>query len=164
MRFSLVCEFSWAHCASKYVASTIRALCSRVAEHAGRNSRTGNTLVHTSHSSIRLHVESKWYCCDWKYIKVLRSSSNNLDLRILESLYIFKTRQRLNGNTSASPLHIVNAWCAYMCSCDGNTSASPLHIVNAWCAYMCSCDGNTSASPLHIVNAWCAYTCSCALF
>ena len=41
MRSSLVYEFSCAHCASKYVGSTIRALCFRVAEHAGRSSRTG---------------------------------------------------------------------------------------------------------------------------
>ena len=70
-----------------------------------------NILVHPSHSSIRLHVESK---CDdvdvtENSFKVLSSSPNNLDLRILESLYIFKTRPKLNGNASALPLHIVNA-------------------------------------------------------
>ena len=36
--------------------------------------------------------------------KVLSSSPNNLDLRILESLYVFKTRLKLNGNTSALPI------------------------------------------------------------
>ena len=94
MRSSLVYEFSCAHCTSKYVGSTIRALCSRVAEHAGRSSRTGNILVHPSHSSIRLRVESK---CDVDVIedsfKVLNLSPNNLDLRILESLNIFKLDQ-----------------------------------------------------------------------
>ena len=71
---------------------------------------TGNILVHPSHSSICLHVESK---CDVDAtkdnLKVLSSSSNNLDLRIIESSYTFKTRPKLNGNTSALPLHIVNA-------------------------------------------------------
>ena len=62
----------------------------RVAEHAGRSSRTGNILVHPSQSNIRLHVESK---CDVDVtensFKVLSSSPNNLDLRILESLFIY---------------------------------------------------------------------------
>ena len=52
--------------------------------------------------SIRLHVEIK---CDVDVtedsFKVLHSSPSNLDLRILESLYIFKTRPKLNGNTFA---------------------------------------------------------------
>ena len=107
MRSSLVYEFSCAHCASQSVGSTIRALCFKVAEHAGRNSRTVNTLVHISYSSIRLHVESK---CDVAVtednFKVLSSFSNNLDLRIFESFYIFKTSSKLNGNTSALLLHM----------------------------------------------------------
>ena len=61
MRSYLDYELSCAHCASKYDGSTISALCSRVAEHAGRSSRTGNILLHPSHSKIRLYVESK---CD----------------------------------------------------------------------------------------------------
>ena len=101
MRSSLSCE----HCSSKYFGCS-----SRVAERAGRSSRTGYILVHLSHSSIRLHVETK---CDVavaeNIVTGLRLSTNNLDLSILESLYIFKTRPQLNGNTSALPLHIVNA-------------------------------------------------------
>ena len=42
MRSSLDYEFSCAHCASKYIGSTMRAICSKVAEHAGWSSRTGN--------------------------------------------------------------------------------------------------------------------------
>ena len=61
MQSSLSYEFSCAHCASKYVGSTIRASCSREAQHAGRSSGIGNSLVHPFHSSIRLHLESK---CD----------------------------------------------------------------------------------------------------
>ena len=64
--------------------------------------RTDNTLVHPSHSSIRQQVESS---CDVDVtedsFKVLSSSPNNLDLRILESLFIFKTRLKLNGNMHA---------------------------------------------------------------
>ena len=45
MRSSLVQELSCAHCPSKHVGSTMRALCSRAAKHTGSNSRTGNILV-----------------------------------------------------------------------------------------------------------------------
>ena len=95
MRSSLVYEFSCAHWALKCVVSTIRELCSRVAEHVGRSSRTDNILVHHSHSSFRLHVGSK---CDVDVMednfKVLSTSLNNLDLLILESLYIFNNSNK----------------------------------------------------------------------
>ena len=73
-------------------------------------SRAGNISAHPSQSNIRLHVESS---CDVDVTedscKVLSSSPNNLDLRILALLYILKSRAKLNGNTGALPLHIVNA-------------------------------------------------------
>ena len=79
----------------------VRDVCSRMAKHAGRSGRTGNIVVHPSYSSIRLRVES---ICDGDatedMFEVLSSSTNNFDLRILESLYISKTLPKLNGNTA----------------------------------------------------------------
>ena len=55
LQSSLVYKFSCAKWVSEY-CSTIRTLHTRVAEHAGRSSRTGALL--TSHSNIRAHALS----------------------------------------------------------------------------------------------------------
>ena len=84
------------HCASKYVA-----------EHTDRGCITSNILVHPSHPSVRLHVDSK---CDVDvtedYFKVSSSSTNSLVLRtllllLLLLLFIFNTQPKLNSNSSA---------------------------------------------------------------
>ena len=108
MRSSIVYKFSSARCASENVGSTTRTLRTRVAEHAGRSSRTASLLAHPPHSSIRSHAEG----CDVPvrdiHFSVLGTTSNDTDLRILESLFIHKLRPQLNDMQSAFPLRIVN--------------------------------------------------------
>jgi hypothetical protein len=108
MRSNVVYKFSCAQCASEYVGSTTRTLRTRVAEHAGRSFRTGTLLTHPPHSSVRSHAES----CDVPvrdaHFSVLATTSNNLDLRIFESLLICKLKPKLNDMQSAFPLKIVN--------------------------------------------------------
>jgi len=106
-RHSVVYQYCCARCASVYVGSTTRTLHVRMAEHSGRSFRTGNILAHPSHSNIRIHAEQ----CDSPVIsnnfKILDSVNHPIDLRLLESLYIFKVRPKLNENLSAFPLRIV---------------------------------------------------------
>ena len=71
--------------------------------YAGRSSRRANIVVLSSHSNVRFHVEGK---CDEAvtedHVNVSSTSSNFLDLRILESLYIFKAWPKQNDNTNGN--------------------------------------------------------------
>ena len=107
MQSSLVYEFSCARCASTYVGSTIRTLRTRVAEHAGRSHRTGSLLSTPSHSSVRSHAHSCDTPVDISQFRVLGSCKNASDLRILESLHIFKLKPKLNDQQSVLPLHVI---------------------------------------------------------
>ena len=108
MRASLVYKYSCARCASAYVGMTSRNLYSRVAEHRGRSCRTGHLLSRPPHSAVRAHAEQCDVPISDSDFKVLASSSGVSDLRILESLYIFKQKPSLNLAFSSYPLEIVN--------------------------------------------------------
>ena len=81
----------------------------RVAEHAGRSYRTRVRLAHPPHSVVREHADG----CDAGVVldnfSILNSTSSLLNLRILESLYIFRNNPKLNNTQSCFPLEIVNS-------------------------------------------------------
>jgi hypothetical protein len=108
MRSSLVYQFRCAQCASAYVGMTSRNLYSRIAEHKGRSCRTGQLLSRPPHSAVRTHAEQCDVPVSDSDFRVLASTSGTSDLRILESLYIFKLRPSLNSAVSSYPLEIVN--------------------------------------------------------
>ena len=103
-------QISCAQCTSTYIGATGRMLWTRVAEHAERSYRTGVRLAHPPHSAVRVHVEG----CDVSVLlhnfSILNITSSWLDLRILESLYIFRHEPKLNNTQSCFPLEIVNFW------------------------------------------------------
>ena len=108
MRGSLVYKFSCVQCTSMYVGSTSRTLISRAAEHAGRSPRTNKPIVNPSQSSIRCHGNNN--CSpdvSLDTFEILDSVSNSQDLRILESIYIYRLRPNLNENSSSYPLNIL---------------------------------------------------------
>ena len=104
---NIIFKFSCSKCESMYVGSTSRTLGARIAEHVGRSYRTEKIVATPSHSSIRDHM----FTCDTPVtisnFKIMSSATNNLDLRILESLYIFKHEPKLNHTKSAYPLKII---------------------------------------------------------
>ena len=95
-------------CGSAYIGSTVRTLNTRVMEHCGLSNRTGNPLSSPSQSSIRDHANRCSVVPSPSEFKILASLPSQNDLRILESLYIFKEKPSLNEMTSAFPLKIVN--------------------------------------------------------
>ena len=102
---SLVYEFSCAQCASEYVGSTTRTLHTKVTEHAGRSFRTGSILSVPPHSMVRTHSESCEVPVTLDYFCIIGSTSSAIDLRILESLHIFKLKPVLNDSQSSYPLN-----------------------------------------------------------
>ena len=112
MRSSVIYKYSCPiGCGSAYVGSTIRTLETRIAEHRGVSIRTNKTQASQRASSIRAHHSSSSQCsgsvCADSF-SVLDSSQGLVNLRILESLYIVKTKPNLNEMNSAFPLKIVH--------------------------------------------------------
>ena len=111
LRSSVIYQYSCPQgCGSAYVGSTIRTLETRIAEHRGVSIRTNKTLTSPQASSIRVHHSSSSLCSGTISVdnfRVLDSSHGLINLRILESLYIVKTKPNLNEMNSAFPLRIV---------------------------------------------------------
>ena len=107
MRSSVIYEFSCTRCVSRYVGMTTRTLRCRVAEHAGRSFRTNIPLQNPPHSSIRSHAEQCGSPITIDQFKIIDSASLHSDLKILESLHIFKSRPVLNDAQSSYPLQLV---------------------------------------------------------
>ena len=106
-RSSVVYQYSCSQCESVYVGSTLRALKTRVSEHAGRSVRTGRMLSSPPYSSIRIHAEQCDTFVSLDNFKILDFSKNSSDLRILEAIYISKIKPNLNETVSSHPLNIV---------------------------------------------------------
>ena len=108
LKSSLLYTFSCAQCASEYIGMTARTLGTRVDKHVGVSYRTGARLTQPPHSAIRDHRDicrTPFHTCNFK---ILANASCTSDLRILESLYIYKTKPILNNQLSSYPLSIVN--------------------------------------------------------
>ena len=104
---SVVYLFSCASCDASYIGSTKRALYNRVSQHQGRSFRTGVPLTRPDPSAIRSHSE----ICNTRFnlenFKIISKVNNIQDLRILESLHIYKRKPNLNDNSSAIPLNVI---------------------------------------------------------
>ena len=85
----------------------MRTLHTRVAEHAGRSFRTGALLTSPPHSNIGAHAPSCSSPVAIDNFNILARGNSNIDVRILESLFIYKIRPDLNDSQSALLLNIV---------------------------------------------------------
>ena len=108
LKSSLVYKFSCARCASEYVGTTARTLGTTVVEHVGVSYRTGARFTQPPHSALRDHRDSCGTNFDSSNFKILANAACTPDLRILELLYIYKTKPLLNNQLSSYPLSIVN--------------------------------------------------------
>ena len=107
MQSGIVYNFRCAQCASEYIGSTLRTLNMRHSEHAGRSFRTGKLLSSQSTSAIRTHSLKLFHSFDLTDFTVLARNSNELDIRILESLFIHNKKPKLNNMQSSYPLQIL---------------------------------------------------------
>ena len=107
MRSSVIYEFRCTQgCVPvSYVGSTRRHLFDRASEHAGRSARTGKPLSIVQ-SNVFDHSQSCSCSINVNSFSVLSSCRNDIDLRILESLYILNRKPVLNDHQSSFPLLI----------------------------------------------------------
>ena len=95
-------------CGSSYIGSSIRTFHTRIMEHAGVSSRTLRPLTKPLQSAVRSHsVRCGGVTLSASDFRVVASRSGQVDLRILESLYILKEKPNLNQTDSAFPLKIL---------------------------------------------------------
>ena len=88
---SVVYQFCCASCGASYAGSALRNLHSRIQQHLGKSVRTG---MYVPFQTRPLSDSRPLHACDTLVtsdnFSVLGSSNPVLDLRILESLYVFK--------------------------------------------------------------------------
>ena len=104
---AVVYQFCCASCGASYVGSTLRNLHSRIQQHLGKSVRTGRFLSKPDPSPIRDHSHACDTLVTSDNFSILGRSNAGLDLRILESLYIFKNKPSLNNMSSSYPLQTV---------------------------------------------------------
>ena len=102
-----LCCFSW-RSRESYIGSTSARLKTSVCQHLGISDRPGKTLISPISSAVRDHLSQCDSPTSISNFDILDKAYANFDLRILESLHIFKLRPRLNGKNSAVPLNIVS--------------------------------------------------------
>ena len=104
---AVVYQFCCASCGASYVGSTLRNLHSRIQQHLGKSIRTGRFLSKPDPSPIRDHSHACDTLVTTDNFSILGKANSGLDLRILESLYIFNKKPSLNNMSSSYPLHTV---------------------------------------------------------
>ena len=103
----LVYKYECGACGATYVGQSQKALRSRAGEHLGVSSRTGHLLAKPTQSVVREHLE---VCSGVRSIKEftkVRCFSENLLLKIYESLEITFSKPNLNQEGSSVELFLV---------------------------------------------------------
>ena len=102
---NVIYQFNCPCCKARYIGLTQRNLTLRIAEHKGLSARTGRPISHPSSSSIRSHSEKMNHPYGNIDFKIIHKARNDIDLPILESLYIKNLTPELNNYTSSVPLY-----------------------------------------------------------
>ena len=107
-RSSVIYKYCCGQCPSTcYVGSTTRPLYMRVAEHSGCSFYTGNRLASPKETAVLVHSTEFSHNVAEENFKIVGATNNEISLRILESLHIFREKPNLNKTVSSFPLRIV---------------------------------------------------------
>ena len=104
---SVVYQYTCGSCNATYVGKTLRNLSIRTDEHKGVSFRTKLRLSKPVHSSIREHSETCDHLILNQNFTILDYATNDFDLCILESIWIWKLRPQLNEYGSSFNVEIV---------------------------------------------------------
>ena len=107
-RSHVIYKYACPPCGAVYVGSTARTLHTRVSEHLGVSPRTNLPVSTPSHSAIRDHSENTCQCAPTRSsFSIIDSDSNNLSLRIKESIHILTVKPSLNETVTSFPIYIL---------------------------------------------------------
>ncbi|KAL7637064.1 UNVERIFIED_CONTAM: hypothetical protein RMT77_012822 [Armadillidium vulgare] len=106
LRSSVVYLFKCSGCNSCYVGQTGLQLQLRIHKHLGTSFRTQFPFSSPETSAIRNHAHSLDHPFHSSNFSILSSNSNDIDRKILESLFIKRLQPDLNSSSSSFPLLI----------------------------------------------------------
>ena len=106
VRSNVVYQYACGECSAVYIGETSRHLRTRIAEHRGISSRTGNLLQTRPNSNIYRHFIDTGHEIIPSNFKILFSPDNYL-LKLSESILIRQHSPSLNDHNSSVPLSIV---------------------------------------------------------
>ena len=104
---NLVYIYSCEQCNATYIGETSHHLKTRICEHLGVSSRTGNPTINPVHSSIRDHALESHHDLKIDNFKILFRTTP-FNLRLAESIQINKLKPNLNNMQSSAPLQILS--------------------------------------------------------
>ncbi len=104
---SIVYEYNCFGCTAKYIGCSSRNLRTRILEHRGRSFRTGMPISKPNYSEIREHALDEGHQFNQENFKILYKAKDKLDLKIAESLLIYKHKPSLNKYESSIKLYTV---------------------------------------------------------
>jgi len=108
LRTSVVYKYTCDCCQQFYIGSTSLQMFRRYSSHQGVSFRTGRHLSNPENSSIRDHSEQSNHPFKIQNFSILDNVQPLIQLRTLESLYIYKCKPQLNDSQSAMPLNTVD--------------------------------------------------------
>ena len=94
LQSSVVYKYSCC-CNATYYGRSKRQLQTRIFQHLGRSIRTNRQLTNPPFSAIREHSEEKHHPINKDSFSVLSSRSSEMELDIVETLYILKDKPSL---------------------------------------------------------------------
>ena len=106
LRSHIIYEFQCESCQDSYIGSTTKQAKVRFSQHLGVSPRTDRHVTSPSHSSPRQHCENKNHPFKYSNFSIIDAAPDELQLRIMESLYILNQHPALNLDRSSIPLSL----------------------------------------------------------
>ena len=103
---NIIYKFSCGTCQGSYIGSTTKQSRIRFFQHLGMSPRTNRPVSCPTHSSPKNHCHNNNHPFSINQFQIIDTANNELDLRILESLYINQEKPNLNIDKSAYPLNL----------------------------------------------------------
>jgi hypothetical protein len=102
----VIYKYQCGQCPAAYIGETKKQLYVRVSQHKRVSYRSGQLITTPVHSKIRNHALELDHPIHEENFKII-DHCQDLDLRILESIYIFNTNPNLNDHASSADLFIL---------------------------------------------------------
>ena len=104
LQSSIIYKYNCNCCNAMYIGRTKRHLSERIFQHLGKSLRTNRPLKNPCYSAIRQHSENLDHPITKDSFNILSSRKSEMELEIVESLFIFKEKPSLCSNDRSTEL------------------------------------------------------------
>ena len=106
-RSRVVYKYTCGICSDTYIGKTMRRLATRVSEHRGISDRTDKPLACPPFSAIREHMQQHNVAVDPRCFKILATSTNDTNLKILETIATHQMKPEISTKESSMIVQIL---------------------------------------------------------